>query len=113
MRHITTLGNEPIQTHTILFGDNEITLVIRFLPPVAIWIMDITFNDDSIYGVKMSVGSLHVFGQNWPFDFAVTDESGAGIDPFQLDDFTSGRCNLYLFEPNEVEQIRGVPVEIP
>lgn len=113
MRLISNVGNESIQRHTILFENNEIILRLRFFAVTEIWTMDVTYNGESIRGTKLSTGIVHMIGQNWPFDFIVTDESGNGIDPFQKSDFTNGRCHLYLLEPSEIEQIRGVPVEIP
>ena len=51
-------------------------------------------------------GSLHMVSQNQPFDFEVLDNSGLGIDPFKLDDFSAGRCSLYVLERDDMVSIR-------
>lgn len=107
---VQNIGIEAIQKHTILFGDSEIILTLRFLPRQTIWIMDIQYGDSYSYGVKLAVGVFHLFSRNFPFDFIVRDLSGEGIDPFKRTDFNNGRCELYLLEKSDMESIRGVEV---
>lgn len=112
MRLINNVSNDAIQRHTIPLSGNNITLTVRFYSVTQIWTMDAEWNGESVFGVKMSLGVNHFLFKNWPFDFIVTDGSTAGIDPFQVDDFISGRCQLYFLEPSDVEQIRGYSVQI-
>jgi hypothetical protein len=72
---------------------------------------DAEFSDKQVYGLKLSVGVLHMISQNQPFDFVCVDRSGEGIDPFKRQDFSGGRCEIYMLEPGEMEQIRGVEVQ--
>jgi hypothetical protein len=72
---------------------------------------DAEFENNQVYGLKLSVGVLHMLSQNQPFDFICIDRSGNGIDPFQRQDFSSGRCEIYMLESNEMEQIRGAAVQ--
>ena len=37
----------------------------------------------------------------------MNDESLNGIDSFKQDDFSEGRCILYLIDDDEMAQIRG------
>lgn len=112
MKRVQNITNEPIQRHTIVFEESEITLTLRFYPRTQIWCFDAEFGDWAVYGLKLSVGVLHMVSQNQPFDFIVTDESGVGIDPFQRTDFTSGRCLLYLLEPDDMVELRGDEVPL-
>jgi hypothetical protein len=64
-----------------------------------------------VYGLKLSVGVLHMLSQNQPFDFICVDKSGNGIDPFTRTDFSGGRCEIYLLEAADMVQIRGVEVQ--
>jgi hypothetical protein len=48
---------------------------------------------------------------NYPFAFTVTDNAKLGIDPFRLEDFSDGRCTLYMFERSEVAELRGYDVQ--
>lgn len=109
-RLIGNIGDEANQRHTIIFQDSEIVLTLRYLAPVQQWFMDVEYDDFNLYGVKMTVGVPHMVSANQPFDFVVLDNSGEGIDPFRLVDFTDGRCSLYLLTPDEMFDIRGVEV---
>lgn len=68
-------------------------------------------SEPPIYGVKMALGVTHIRHRNWPFDFAVIDTTGEGIDPFRVDDFTTGRCELYFVTPEEMITLRGADVQ--
>lgn len=108
---VLNISSEAYQRHIILLNDKEITLKLRFLPSNAIWIADIETTDFSLYGLKLSVGVLHMKNSNKPFDLIVRDLSNNGLDPFQKDDFSSGRCALYMLSANDMINIRGDAVE--
>lgn len=110
MKRIENIGNEGLQSQVIPLPNGDAVLTIRFLSPVQIWTMDVTYNEKAIYGVKLSCGVLHMRSKNLPFDFIVEDTSSAGLDPFQIEDFSSGRTILYLVEAEEMEEIRGQAV---
>ena len=108
---IQNIGSESIQKHTILFGDYEIILLLRFYSRNKMWLMDVNYRTTAFYGVKLSVGVLHMLSKNLPFDFIVSDLSGNGIDPFKSTDFSNGRCQLYLLEADDMQDIRNVEVQ--
>lgn len=112
MRLIQNITDEPIQRHTILFGESEITLILRFFPRTESWSFDAEYQGRAVRGLKLSVGVLHMVSQNQPFDFLVTDRSNNGLDPFRRDDFLNDRCRLYLLEADEMADIRG-GAEVP
>jgi hypothetical protein len=107
MRQIQNITSEPIQRHTIIFEESEIILTLRYYPGTQVWLFDAEYLGRAVYGLKLSVGVLHMLSQNQRFDFIVTDGSGEGFDPFQRTDFTSGRCQLFILEPADMVQIRG------
>jgi len=111
MKRLQNLTAEPIQRHTILFEKDEITFVLRFYPRTQVWLFDVEFGDKQVYGLKLSVGVLHMLSQNQPFDFICVDKSGNGIDPFTRTDFSGGRCEIYLLGAADMVQIRGVEVQ--
>ena len=110
MRRLQNITSEPIQRHTILFEESEIIFTLRFYPRTQVWLFDAAFGGKQVYGLKMSLGVLHMLSQNQPFDFICIDRSGNGIDPFQRQDFSSGRCDIYMLEAGEMELIRGTEV---
>lgn len=106
MRRITNITDEPIQRHTIIFEESEITLTLRFFPRHEFWAIDIEYSNYQVFGIKLSIGVLHITSGNMPFDFVVVDASNNGIDPFRRNDFSDGRCNLYMFEREDMIEIR-------
>lgn len=112
MRTIENISADAYQRHLIPLGDEFITVDFKFLSTVTIWQIYVTYKDKSINGVKLSVGCPHVLEQNWPFDFYIVDNSENGIDPYRLDDFSEGRCTFVVLDPDDVEEVRGYPVEL-
>jgi hypothetical protein len=118
MHIINNITSDFIQSHTIEFTRGLIELTLKYERSVQMWKVDVLYtrNDDSIpqpyiYGVKLALSTTHFKHRNWPFDFAVVDTTGNGVDPYRADDFETGRCELYLITPAEMIKIRGVDVE--
>lgn len=118
MNIINNITSDASQRHFLEFDRGSIELELFFLPAVQMWKMNVTYTragdteaQRSIYGVKLANATTHFKHRNWPFDFAVVDTSGNGVDPFRLDDFSTGRSELYFVTPTEMIQIRGVDVQ--
>jgi hypothetical protein len=109
---ITNITNEPHQIHTVLTDDGAVTLTLRFLPAVEIWILSVDYKGILANGVKLSAGVSHLRAFNYPFDVAIVLTDHSGIDPFKADDFSSGRCELYFAGRAEMFKIRGIEVPI-
>lgn len=107
---IENISDDAIQTHTIIFEEDEINLTLRFYELTEMWCFDAEYKDKSVFGIKLSAGVLHIRSQNFPFDFVV--ETTNGIDPFRVDDFYNQRCSLYLVTREEMLSVRGQDVEI-
>lgn len=107
---ILNIDSEAHQRHTLLFGNQEIVLSLRYHPTVEIWTMDVTYQGQQANGYKLTVGVLHMQSRNFPFDFVVGDNSGFGLDPVRRDDFETGRCSLYLLDADDMEAVRGVQI---
>lgn len=112
MRKIDNIGDEVIQRHTILYLETELVITLKYHVVVELWTIDVSYKDRNIFGVGLAAGVLHIESRNMPFGFVVQDASGAGLDPFRRNDFSSGRCVLYLVEADEIEQIRGQAVPL-
>lgn len=104
---IANITSETEQRHILLFDRGEATIIIRYLPVVEMWKMRVEFRGDYIDGIKLSLGTLHFRHKNWPFDIMAKAVDGSGIDPYRADDFSSGRCELYMVTPDEMIEIRG------
>ena len=106
-RLLTNITDQTNQLHTIIFKDFEVQINMLYLPVVEKWVFSCTYRDFNIYGVKLSCGTPHLLSQNQPFDFVVLDKAGAGIDPRYKNDFSSGRCELYFLDDEDMREIRG------
>lgn len=113
MKKFENIGREPNQTHVIILDDeSEVTLNIFFFSVVERWFFNCFYNDFSIYGQALSLGTLHIKEQNQPFDLVCVDNSEKGIDPFRIDDFEIKRIELVLLEREDMFDIRGFEVPI-
>lgn len=112
MIRIENIGNETLQRHVILFQETEVILILRYLPMVSIWVMNVEYKGRKANGLKLSTKTPHMLSQNFPFDFLVSDNNATGLDPIDRNDFANNRCTLFMLEPDDIEQLRGQPVEI-
>jgi len=112
MIQIQNITDETNQRHLVVFEQSEIALVLRYHPTVEMWAFDVEYKNRRSNGYKLAAGPLHIRSRNYPFDFVVIDETGQGLDPLRRDDFSTGRCSLYLLEAADMEAIRGAAVEI-
>ena len=112
MKQIENIDNSAHQRHIILFEESEIVLTLRYLPVVEEWIFDAEYKDKLATGIRIAVGVPHMVSRGFPFDFAAIDNSGNGLDPFRVNDFSDSRCSLFLLEPDDMLLIRGIGVEL-
>lgn len=109
---IQNITDEAHQRHIVLQNDQEVVVVLRYLSPAERWSIDVEYGDRAAYGYCLALNVLHMTSQNFPFDFIVEDTTGRGVDPFRLDDFSEGRCALYMLEAADMEEIRGQSVPV-
>lgn len=107
---IEKVSADADQQHTLLTDSGTVRLRLRYHPVVQIWTLDAQYAGLGIYGVKLTLGTLHVRAANMLFDFVVQDAGRTGIDPFLADDFESGRCRLWFVTREEMREIRGAEV---
>lgn len=117
MNIVENITSEYIQNHALEFSRGLVNLTLIYEKPVQMWKMNVTYTrlDDAVQpainGVKLALSTVHFIHRNWPFDFAVVDTTGSGVDPYRDDDFETGRCELYFITPDEMIKIRGVDVQ--
>lgn len=107
---LQNLTDEPHQRHTVLIDDREVVVEIRYLSVVQAWFITADLNGRIVSGFRLSLGVLHFQSQNLPFDFVVEDTSGTGLDPFRINDFSTGRCSLIMLGEADMEGVRDAPV---
>lgn len=106
MKRLNRLNDNARQQYTLV-GDDGITptLNLVYMPRVSMWSFSITYGDFQLNQAMLTASPnvLRNYRYNIPFGLAVT--STDGLDPFYLDDFTSGRINIYMLSAQEVQDV--------
>jgi hypothetical protein len=104
MRIIIEFTANPKQTCTLVLENQEtVTFRLYFLPTQLSWYFDFTYNDIVSNGNKIVLGMniLRSFKNIIPFGLAF--QANDGVEPFAVDDFTTGRVSVYLLSKADVE----------
>lgn len=108
MRIITEFTDNPSQTCTLVLENQEtVAFNLRFYETQLSWYFDFIYNDVISNGNKVVLGAniLRSFKHIIPFGLAF--QANDGVEPFKLDDFTSGRVSVYLLSKADVEAMEG------
>lgn len=103
---IDKLTDTPIQTFIVPLETREqVQFKMYFSPTQLSWYFDFTYNDSEYNGHKLVLGRniLRNYKNIIPFGLAVQAEKG--IEPYKIDDFSSGRVKLYILEETDVLEI--------
>ena len=104
MRIITEFTDNPKQTCTLVLENQEtVAFNLRFYETQLSWYFDFTYNDVISNGNKVVLGAniLRSFKHIIPFGLAF--QANDGVEPFAVDDFTTGRVTVYLLSKADVE----------
>ena len=106
MLKITNFTKQPFQTCKLPLETREsVDFKLYFSPTQLSWYFDFSYQDVTCNGNKLVLGVniLRAFKNIIPFGLAV--EADQGIEPFKLDDFSTGRVSVYLLNQEDVELI--------
>jgi hypothetical protein len=107
MTQILGLKASPLQTFTANDpnGGGVISFTLYFRPRVQSWFMDISFKTFSMNGYRLcrSPNALWSYSNIIPFGLVVSTTDI--LDPFLINDFTSGRVILALLTSDEVAEV--------
>ena len=108
MRIITEFTDNPKQTCTLVLENQEtVTFNLRFYETQLSWYFDFTYNDVVSNGNKVVLGMniLRSFKNIIPLGLAF--KANDGVEPFEVDCFTSGRVTVYLLSKDDVEAMEA------
>lgn len=107
MQKITSISNDSKQRMTINLENNEgsFEFALYFMPTQYSWYYDFIFNDYSSYGNKvvLNINALRYLKNILPF--GIMFSAVGDIEPFQQDDFSSGRVEMYVLNKTEVQEL--------
>lgn len=113
MKEITTLTNEPKQRHTLVLDNNEtVEFYLYYSIRNQAWYFDFTYKDitDNCLKVVLTPNSLRHLKRIIPFGIAFATDGY--VEPFQIDDFSSGRVKMYVLNSEDVENVEQEIFEI-
>lgn len=105
MQLITSITSKSKQRMTLVLENNE---TVDFLLYYSIrqqnWFFDFTYKNLTVNGstVVLTPNALRQYRKQIPFGIAFAATSF--VEPFSIDDFSSGRVNMFVLNANEVEQ---------
>lgn len=103
---ITTLTNSPKQRHQLMLDNNEtVDFMLYYSARQQAWYFDFTYKETSAKGLKvvLTPNALRCFRRTIPFGIGF--DTNGYVEPFQLDDFSSGRVKMYVLNTEEVKQV--------
>lgn len=109
MRQITGLSIDAKQEFKIQIEDGGVAIFnFYFLQSQIGWFFDVTYGDFKTTGLRLvnSPNVLDAYFNILRFGLMVNVPDGA--EPYFVDDFITGRVNLYVLSESEVKQIEGV-----
>lgn len=106
MQEITSITNEPRQRMQLVLENND-TVDFRLYYSLRnqAWYFDFTYNDiiDNCLKVVLTPNALRHLKRIIPFGIAFATDGY--VEPFQLDDFSSGRVKMYVLNQEEVQYV--------
>jgi hypothetical protein len=115
MKQIDNITDNASQAlHVTLDTGERVDLTLRFLPSIQRWVVDVASNLINISNVIITnhPNILWSFSETGLFGLACKSQDD--VEPFQFDDFLSGRSELFLLEVSDLasarEFVAGYPI---
>ena len=108
MQKITSITNRSKQHFTLVLENNEhVDFTLYYLPRQQSWFYNFTYKDLTVNCSRMtlSFNALRQYKRLIPFGFAFVAEGS--VEPFDINDFSSGRVSMYVLNSDEVKQIES------
>lgn len=110
MIKLTNLTNSASQQTDLISGTGEsIPFNLRFLPRINGWVFDCSWTNGVIVfdlqGARLTMGPNILRQYRNQIDFGLMCVSDDGFEPQFIDDFVTGRVQLFLLSPADVANI--------
>lgn len=114
MKQIENITDKASQViHIDLTNGEPVDITLRYLPAIERWVIDIAHEQVNVTNIILAnhPNLLWQFANTGSFGIACI--SSDNVDPFQYDDFYSGRCQLFMLEEtdlaNALDYVEGYP----
>ena len=105
---INSLTNDPMQQFSLTgIPGVQVGVLLRFMPRIEIWNMDITYGSFIAEGIPLvcSPNLLRQWRNIIPFGIACTNIYK--LDPYTVNDFADGTASLYLLNSADVAAVEA------
>ena len=105
---VTNLTNNPMQQFVLDgIAGISVSILLRFMPRVQIWNMDISWNNFEAQGIPLlcSPNLLRQWQNIIPFGMACTNIYK--LDPYTVNDFSNNSSSLFLLDSSDVAAVEA------
>lgn len=104
MEQIQCLTDDPRQKFQLTVENNTLYVTLYFYQTQKSWFMDIEYNEYVCKGLRvvLSVNTLRQMRNILPFGIMFECDNYA--EPYALDDFSSGRIQMFILSQDEVNE---------
>lgn len=108
MNLLNKINDSAAQQFTIIGEAGEqISFLLYFLPSQNGWYCDISWGDFEVQGLKILVGPNILRRWSNIITFGLTCYSTDGYDPQYINDFLTGRIQLYILSASDVQAVEA------
>jgi hypothetical protein len=107
MTQMTGLQSVPYQTFNHSLTGGVIYVKMYYRIAVQMWFIDINYNTKIIKNIRVcaNINILDHWKKTLPFGLMVRMIDGGSNEPFLIDDFSTGRCILYILSSDDLTEI--------
>lgn len=106
MQEVTNISSATRQRMQIILDNGDtVDFRLRFCPRMEAWYFSFEYNELVCNDLKVCIhpNILRQFRRLIPFGIAFISEFQ--VEPFQTESFSSGACNMYILDKEEVQEI--------
>lgn len=104
MKLLTINTSNAKQQFTFIGASGErISIYLYYLPTQQIWAFDLSYDAFELKGVQLVTAPNVLRPYRKILNFGLMCVSNDRLDPFYINDFTTGRVKLYFLDSDEVE----------
>ena len=108
MKKITSITSRAKQRMALVLDNNEtVDFTLYYLPRQQSWFYNFTYKDLTVNCSKvvLTPNSLRQFRKIIPFGLSFVADGY--VEPFAIDDFSTGRVVMYVLNSDEVKQVES------
>lgn len=104
MKRITSITSKSKQQMTLALDNNEtVDFKLYYFPRQQSWYFDFKYNDLIVNGLKVVISPNATRQFKNIMSFGIAFAASSFIEPFAIDDFETGRVNMYVLTKEDVE----------